>query len=169
VSEPGVSAAGALAALHTIATTHVLAIPDSENRHLYAAIDDDPDIELITPCREGESIAIAAGLWTGGCRPLVLIQNTGLMEAGDALRGCSVGPSIPLRLLVGWRGYLGARARRIPIDSAYPFTEPLLRAWNIPYSLLMNDDDLGAVAEMDRTAEESSYPAAVLFGNAFRP
>jgi len=151
-----------------IATTHVLAIPDSENRHLYAAIEEDPDIVLITPCREGESVAIAAGLWTGGRRPVVLIQNTGLMEAGDALRGCGVGPRIPLRLMVGWRGYPGARGR-LPIDSAYPFTEPLLRAWNIPYSLLMSDDDLGTVAQMDRTAEESSYPAAVLFGSAFRP
>ena len=75
---------------------------------------------------------------------------------------------IPLRLMVGWRGYPGARGR-LPIDSAYPFTEPLLRAWNIPYSLLMSDDDLGTVAQMDRTAEESSYPAAVLFGSAFRP
>jgi|SRR3990172_930622 len=168
MSGPGVSAAGALAALRDIATTHVLAIPDSENRHLYAAIEEDPDIVLITPCREGESVAIAAGLWTGGRRPVVLIQNTGLMEAGDALRGCGVGPRIPLRLMVGWRGYPGARGR-LPIDSAYPFTEPLLRAWNIPYSLLMSDDDLGTVAQMDRTAEESSYPAAVLFGSAFRP
>jgi sulfopyruvate decarboxylase subunit alpha len=169
VSQSGVSARSALAALHGIATTHVLAIPDSENRHLYAALDEDPDIELITPSREGESLAIAAGLWTGGCRPLVLIQNTGLMEAGDALRGCGIGPRIPLRLMVGWRGYPGAKAGRLPIDSAYPFTEPLLQAWEVPYSLMMSDDDLGAVAEMDQTAEKSSHPAAVLFGNAFRP
>lgn len=169
MSQAGVSAAGVLAALRDISTTHVLAIPDSENRHLYAAIENDPEIDLITTCREGESIAIAAGLWTGGRRPLVLIQNTGLMEAGDALRGCGLGPRIPLRLLVGWRGYAGARAGRLPIDSAYPFTEPLLRAWRIPFLSMMTDDDLGAVARMDRMAEESSYPAAVLFGNAFRP
>ena len=52
-------------------------IPDSESRLLYEALENDPEIDLITPCREGESVAIAAGLWTGGLKPLLVIQNTG--------------------------------------------------------------------------------------------
>ena len=133
--ERGASVAKTLAAIKALGFTHVLMIPDSESRLLYQAIGDDPDIHLITPCREGESIAIAAGLWTGGRKPLIVIQNTGLMEAGDALRGCGLGPKVPLRLMVGWRGYGGAQAGRMPIDSAYTYTEPLLPAWGIPYWL----------------------------------
>lgn len=158
-----------VACLERIGTTHVLIIPDSESRHLHQALLDDDTIEVITPCREGESIAIAAGLWIGGAHPVVIIQNTGLMEAGDALRGCGIGPRIPLRLVVGWRGYAGAVAGRIPIDSAYPYTEPLLEAWSIPTWHLMTDDDLEAVGEMDRIAHETSRPAAVLTGHTFRP
>ena len=143
-------------------------IPDTESRLLYEAIRGSA-LSLVTPCREGEAIAIAAGLWTGGRKPLVVIQNTGLMEAGDALRGCGLGCRIPLRLVIGWRGYAGATAGRAPIDSAYTYTEPLLAAWGIPSWRVMSDDDLPALAEMDRIAEATSLPAAVVTGWAYRP
>lgn len=167
-SERGASATGTLARIEDLGFTHVLMIPDTESRLLYEAVRR-AALSLITPCREGEAIAIAAGLWAGGRKPLVVIQNTGLMEAGDALRGCGLGPRVPLRLVVGWRGYAGATAGRVPIDSAYTYTEPLLAAWGIPSWRVMSDDDLPALAEMDRTAEETSLPAAVVTGWAFRP
>jgi len=169
LGERGASAAKTLAAIKALGFTHVLMLPDSESRLLYQAIGDDPDIHLITPCREGESIAIAAGLWTGGRKPLIVIQNTGLMEAGDALRGCGIGPRVPLRLVVGWRGYGSAQAGRMPIDSAYTYTEPLLSAWGILYWRIMGDEDLPMLERMDRTAAETSLPAAVVTGYAFRP
>jgi len=167
LSKKGASASKTLVALKSLEFTHVLAIPDSESALLYAAIEKDPDIDLILPTREGESIAIAAGLWTGGQKPLVLIQNTGFMEAGDSLRGCGLGPRVPLRLMVGWRGYGNAIAEKKPIDSAYTYTEPLLEAWGIPTWHLMCSDDLPAIEQMDRTAEETSLPAAVITGYAF--
>jgi len=168
MSERGASAGRTLARIEALGFTHVLLIPDSESRLLYDAVRSS-SLSLITPCREGESIAIAAGLWTGGRKPLVVLQNTGLMEAGDALRGCGLGPRVPLRLMVGWRGYAGAMAGRAPIDSAYTYTEPLLAAWGIPCWPIMADEDLPALATMDRTAEETSLPAAVVTGWAFRP
>ena len=164
----GASAARTLAEIEALGFTHVLMIPDGESRLLYEAVRRSA-LPLITPCREGESIAIAAGLWTGGEKPLLVLQNTGLMEAGDALRGCGLGPGVPLRLMVGWRGYAGAMAGRTPIDSAYQYTEPLLAAWGIPCWRLMSDEDILALAAMDRTAEETSRPAAILTGWAFRP
>ena len=167
--ERGASAAKTLSALKALNFTHVLMIPDSESRLLYQAIGSDPELHLLTPCREGESIAIAAGLWTGGRKPLIIIQNTGLMEAGDALRGCGLGPKVPLCLIVGWRGYSGAQAGRLPIDSAYSYTEPLLSAWGIPYWPIMGDEDLPLLERMDRTAAETSRPAAVVTGYTFRP
>jgi len=163
-----VSAALTVARLTALGFTHVLFIPDSESRLLYAAVDENLSLELITPCREGESVAIAAGLWVGGAKPLLVIQNTGVMEAGDALRGCGIGPHIPLRMLVGWRGYAGGITGKLPIDSAYPYTEPLLDAWGIPHWPLMGDEDIDALDEMDRTAAETSLPAAAVSGYTFR-
>ncbi len=165
----GASGAAAVAEIERLGFTHALVIPDSESRRLVEALEASPHLEVISPCREGESIAIAAGLWTGGAKPLLVIQNTGLMEAGDALRGCGVGPSIPLRMLVGWRGYAGAVAGRLPIDSAYPYTEPLLAAWGIPSWWLTSDDDLGVIETMDTRAAATSRPAAVLCCYGFNP
>lgn len=165
----GVSAARTISVLVELGFTHVVAIPDSESRTLCEAAESDGSLAYLTPCREGEGVAIAAGLWVGGMKPLLVIQNTGLMEAGDALRGCGIGPAIPLRLLVGWRGYAGAAEGRIPIDSAYPYTEPILDAWQIPYGRLMSDTDLGSLREMDQMAEKTSRPAAVVAGWRFRP
>ena len=165
----GPSAAAAVDKIRSLGFTHVLSIPDSESRLLHAAVGDDPDLELIVPCREGESVAIAAGLWTGGAKPLLLIQNTGLMEAGDALRGCGIGPRIPLRMLVGWRGFAGAEAGKLPIDSAFTCTEPLLEAWRIPYEILGSADGLDAIERMDATAARTHLPAAVLVARGFEP
>ncbi len=165
----GPSASAALGVIRELGFTHVLSIPDSESRLLHAAVDDDPGLELIVPCREGESIAIAAGLWAGGAKPLLVIQNTGLMEAGDALRGCGIGPGVPLRMLVGWRGFAGAEAGRLPIDSAYTYTKPLLEAWSVPYEVLDGSDGLDAIGRMDTVAEQTSLPAAVLVARRFEP
>lgn len=164
----GAGVAATIEMMIDIGITDVVSIPDGESRHLFSALVETPGIEVYQPTREGEGIAIAAGLWVGGRRPLVLLQNTGLMEAGDALRGCGIGPSIPLLLLVGWRGYPGAVTGRLPIDSAYPYTEPLLRAWGVPYRHLMGDQDLGALEEMASLAESTSKPAAVIYGYGFR-
>lgn len=169
MSATGASAARTVKVLKDLGMTHAVMIPDSESSLLFDELTADPDVMLISPTREGESIAIAAGLWTGGARPVVIIQNTGLMEAGDSFRGCGAGPRIPLRLIVGWRGYAGWKAGRLPIDSAYTYTEPLLAAWGVPAWHLMSDDDLGVLVEMDRTAAATSYPAAVITGYAFRP
>lgn len=168
VKENGVSSALAVEELLTLGFTDVVMIPDSESARLFDAVRACSELRVITPTREGEGIAIAAGLWVGGRKPLLVIQNTGVMEAGDALRGCGVGPRIPLRLMVGWRGYPGAQAGRLPIDSAHPYTEPLLAAWEIPTWHLMNDGDLDVIGRMDETAAETSLPAAVLTGWAFR-
>lgn len=165
----GAGAGATVAALVDLGITDVVSIPDGESRHLFAALLDEPGIEVIQPTREGEGVAIAAGLWVGGRRPLLLLQNTGLMEAGDALRGCGIGPHIPLLMLIGWRGYPGHVAGALPIDSAYPYTEPLLDAWGIPHRRLMSDDDIGVIAEMAALANDTSMPAAVVYGFRFRP
>lgn len=164
----GASAVATVSALRSLGFTEAVIIPDAESRHLYTALVDDETVDVFMPTREGEGIALAAGMWVGGLRPVVVLQNTGLMEAGDSLRGCGIGPRIPLMLLVGWRGYPGAMAGTLPIDSAYPYTEPLLEAWGVPFAHLMSDKDLGVIEEMAGLADSTSKPAAVIYGYPFR-
>ena len=72
-------------ALKRCGITHVVWLPDSELGTWEAALTAPGGLPLIRVCREGEAFAVAAGLHLGGKRPIVVVQCTGLFEAGDAL------------------------------------------------------------------------------------
>ena len=97
-------AAGILTALEELkknGVTHVVWLPDSETNWLYLLMQAEPTIDLITVSREGQAFSTAAGLSVGGAKPVILIQNTGLQESGDSMRGCVMGMHIPVVLMVG--------------------------------------------------------------------
>src|SRR5450759_5246890 len=75
-------------------------LPDSETNWPYLLIKAEPSLTLVTVSREGLAFSTAAGLYFGGKTPVILIQNTGLMESGDSLRGWGLGPHIPVVLIV---------------------------------------------------------------------
>jgi hypothetical protein len=119
--------------------TDVVSLPDNSSSALLALLRQSGDIRLLSVTREGEAFAMAAGLWLGGRNPLVLIQNTGLLESGDSLRGTLVRMRIPVVCLVTYRGYAklrGWKRHLIPgpevlsrpdLDSVAVMTEPTLR------------------------------------------
>ena len=45
-------------------------------------------------------MAIAAGLFIGGKRPICLIQNNGMFESGDSIRGIALDINLPVVLMV---------------------------------------------------------------------
>jgi len=55
--------------------SHVVWLPDSETNFMFQLLTNEPTLDLVPVCREGETMAIAAGLWVGGKRPIVLIQT----------------------------------------------------------------------------------------------
>ena len=67
--------------------THMVWLPDTESGFLYQTLRDDPELTLVPVSREGETIPIALGLLVGGKQPVVCIQNTGLFESVDSVRG----------------------------------------------------------------------------------
>jgi sulfopyruvate decarboxylase TPP-binding subunit len=115
--------------------TDVAWIPDSELGTWETAFSRSGSLRLIRVCREGEAFAIAAGLLLGGRRPIVIIQCTGLFEAGDALRNIVHDLGLPVFMIVGVRSYL-AHQRGRTADTCPAFTEPILRAWQIPFTVV---------------------------------
>ena len=94
--------------LHTLVAagiTHVVGLPYNTSAPLFDALSDHLWIRLVTVTREGEAFAIASGLWLGGASPLVVIQNTGLLESGDSLRGTATRMGAPIPILITGRGY----------------------------------------------------------------
>lgn len=162
-----------------IGVTHVVGLPDNATAALFHALADDPDIYLITVTREGEAFATAAGLWIGGQKPLVVIQNTGLLESGDALRGTLTRMRLPIVLLVSYRGYKSLPnpppspltpddLSRRDVDSVALLLEPTLRAWAIPYDLVLDNADLPKVPAAQRAADQGQRPIAVVLADTIR-
>jgi len=147
-------------ALKECGVTHVIWIPDSELGAWEPALRSCPEIALIRVCREGEAIAVAAGLLLGGKRPLVLIQCTGLFEAGDALRNIVHDLKLPLFMVVGLRSYY-AHQQGATRDTCPVFAEPILRTWQIPYTLLEQRHSAGDLAAAYRQAQAERRAGAV--------
>ena len=144
--------------------THVVWLPDSETNFMYQLLPNEPTLDLVPVCREGETMAIAAGLWGGGMKPVVLIQNTGIFESGDSIRGLGLDINQPLVMLVGYRGW---SRHGITTDSAARFIEHILHAWGISYYLIETDDDAGRITSALEEAERTNKPVAVLVGTEF--
>ena len=79
--------------------THVVWLPDSETNFLYVLMKAEPSLTLVAVSREGLAFSTAAGLYAGGKNPVILIQNTGMMEAGDSMRGWGLGLSLSKRII----------------------------------------------------------------------
>jgi sulfopyruvate decarboxylase subunit alpha len=142
--------------------THVVWLPDSESKFMYDALQAEKDLGFIPVCREGEAFAVASGLWMGGKTPVILIQNTGLFESGDVLRGTALGLELPLLLMIGYRGYMEMKAGKQPFDTAAVYTEPILNTWGIPFHHIETDEDTPKIAEAFKQAQEISRPVAAL-------
>jgi sulfopyruvate decarboxylase subunit alpha len=172
-------AASILDALRRRQVTHVVALPDNASGALLALLQAEGSPRVVPVTREGEAFAVASGLWVGGAVPVVLIQNTGLLESGDALRGTAMRMRVPLVCLVTYRGYAslptprgaaapidGEALSRPDVDSVAVLTEPTLRAWGVPYDFLHLDRDLSRLDEAFAKAAVLEQPVAVLIPGA---
>jgi sulfopyruvate decarboxylase TPP-binding subunit len=152
---------GVVTALKECGVTHVIWIPDSELGTWEPALSASRDIQLIRVCREGEAMIVAAGLLLGGRRPVVIIQCTGLFEAGDALRNAVHDMKLPLFLIVGLRSYY-AHQQGATRDTCPIFAEPILKTWQIPYELFDRRHTATDLAAAYRQALAEHRPGAVL-------
>jgi len=84
------------------------------------------------------------------------------LEAGDAFRGCTWNMRIPQVMLIGYRGFKTLDPDVESKDSVAEFTEPTLKAWRIPYEIMLADEDLPMIERAFKLAESTSMPAAVL-------
>ena len=144
--------------------THVVTIPDSETNYLYELMSEQPWLEVIPSTREGETFAIALGLIIGGKTPICLIQNTGMLESGDSIRGMAIDSGFPLVFMVGYRGWT---RHGVISDSVARYTEPFLNAMRINYYLLEQDVDSDRISLAFAETRNTRRPVAVLVGDEY--
>ena len=144
--------------------THIITIPDSETNYLYELMEKQESLDVVPVSREGESMSVALGLNVAGKVPVVLIQNTGMMESGDSIRGMALDAGFPLLMVVGYRGW--TRKVNTP-DTAATYTEPFLNAFRINYYLVEHDADGPRISEAFQEARKTKRPVVVLIGDEY--
>ncbi|HME99087.1 MAG TPA: sulfopyruvate decarboxylase [Terriglobia bacterium] len=139
----------------------VSALPETWLIHLINMAEADPDTTLVRLAREEEGIGISAGAHLAGVRSALLMQNHGFLAAINPIVSLAFLYKIPLLMLISYRGHMGERD---PWQTqGGRFTEPVLKALNIPYDYLANPKDVERqISEAQTLAESSLTPVALL-------
>jgi phosphonopyruvate decarboxylase len=137
-------------------------VPCSILQPLLAAAGRHPDARYVPAGVEGEAVAFAAGVWLGGGRAAVLMQNSGLGNAVNPLASLAGPYRIPILLLISWRGQPGRpdAEHHLPMGRATP---GILELLGIPAWTLGEDaDPAGLVEAAETRMRETGRPAALL-------
>jgi hypothetical protein len=144
--------------LARLGVTHVIWVPDSEIGMWEEALVRFPEVSLVRVCREGEAWPLAAGLHLGGKQPIVVMQTTGLLESGDAMRNVLWDMKLPIFAIVGHRSYLVDGST----DSIRRVAEPTLAAWGVEAVLLVDDPQGDGLAAHYARCRDAQVPGVVL-------
>ena len=164
VQKAALSPETVLAQMKKNGVTHVVWLPDSETNWLFLLMQEDPSLTLVGVNREGLAFSAASGIYAGGKTPLILIQNTGLMESGDSMRGWTIQMEVPVVLMVGYRGWTRHGVNR---DTAATYTERFLHAFNVNYYLVEEDGDAERISIAFDEAKRTKRPVAVLVADEY--
>ena len=122
------------------------------------------DPRLIRICKEDEGVAICAGLSYTGKRGLLLIQQTGLLDSINAIRGVAVEYNLPICMMVGLlEKEVGVPPRQ---SSRYGvrIVEPILDAMGIGYHNIEEQGDVTKIRPAIDKAFADSKPIVLLIG-----
>ncbi len=137
----------------------ITVLPDSWMFEVYELVAKDPYFKVIPVTHEGEGVCICAGAWCGGQRAAIIMENSGLRSATEALGRLYC---FPVLLLMSYRGDLGDRAyfgRHIGHT-----TEPLLQVLGIPYLTVRKEGEIeSALRDATQTLDTALGPVALLF------
>lgn len=138
-------------------------LPESWLSRLLTLIESDGSFKMVRLTREEEGIAICCGAALAQIRSALIIQNSGLLSAGNTMMTLAQAYALPVLMLISYRG-----DARDPSFYQVPkgrVTERVLNAYGIPYVVtnpLMNwDIEIGNALAY---AEALPGPYALLLG-----
>jgi len=119
---------------------------------------------LIRVCKEDEGVGICAGLAYTGRRSLLLIQQTGLLDSINAVRGVAVEYALPICMMVGLLekepGVPPMQSKRYGVR----IVEPILDAMGIAYHEIEGEADVPKIRPAIDNAYAQSRPVVLLIG-----
>jgi sulfopyruvate decarboxylase TPP-binding subunit len=161
----GLSGESIIRAIKAAEIEFVVSVPDiTTSEGLLRPLAASSRPRLIRVCKEDEGIGICAGLAHTGKRALLLIQQTGLLDSINAIRGVAVEYSLPICMMVG----LLEKEPGVPPKQSKRYgvriVEPILEAMGITYHEIEDAADVAKVAPAIDEAYAASRPVVLLIG-----
>jgi sulfopyruvate decarboxylase subunit alpha len=145
----------------------VVSVPDiTTSEGLLRPLSQSTTPRLIRVCKEDEGVGICAGLSYTGRRSLLLIQQTGLLDSINAVRGVAVEYALPICMMVG---LLQKEPGVPPTQSArygVRIVEPILDAMGVAYHEIEDEANVGKIKPAIDDAYEQSRPVVLLIGRS---
>jgi sulfopyruvate decarboxylase subunit alpha len=165
MSQPEARAGSILDVLAARGIDLIVTVPCKYFAHLLVAAAGDDRFEVVQPAREEEGLAIAAGAWLAGRKPLLLIQNSGLGNLVNVYGSLGQYYDIPAALLLSHRGDAGERVpAQVPMGR---LTTGLLDLLGVERITLETPGDLDALDAGLRRYTERDRPVALLGKKGF--
>jgi sulfopyruvate decarboxylase subunit alpha len=145
----------------------VISVPDIvTSEGLLRPLARETDPRLIRVCKEDEGVGICAGLSYCGRRSLLLIQQTGLFDSINAIRGVAVEYALPICMMVGLLqkepGVPPRQSKRYGVR----IVEPVLDAMGITYHEIEADADVDKIGPAIEAAYAEMRPVVLLIGQS---
>lgn len=119
---------------------------------------------LVRICKEDEGIGICAGLAFSGRRSLLLIQQTGLLDSINAVRGVAVEYALPICMMVGLLEKESGIPPRQSKRYGVRIVEPILDAMGVGYHEIEAEADVAKIRPAIDDAYAQSRPVVLLIG-----
>ena len=134
---------------------------------VFRVLEEDVHLPYVPAVREDVAVGLAAGAYLGGSWPVVLMQNSGLGVALNALSSLSRMYELPLLLVVSWRGE-GGRDAPEHIQAGAIMAE-LLDLLSIPYRVLDPARISEQVQEANEMMRRTRQPVALVVRKGMFP
>lgn len=149
-------------------------VPDSVLEPFLAYVRQEvPALESVVCANEGGAISYAIGRHLSDKTiPLVYLQNSGLGNAVNPLVSLANQSiySIPMVLLIGWRGEIDVNGRQVVDEPQHcvmgGITQPLLDLLGVPYSIISagTEPDIDELQSLLKLSKDESRPVCLLIG-----
>ena len=164
-SVAGLSGQSIIKEINSSGIEFVISVPDiTTSEGLLRPLAKGAGPRLVRICKEDEGVAICAGLAYAGKRGLLLIQQTGLLDSINAVRGVAVEYSLPICMMVGLLekevGVMPRQSKRYGVR----IVEPILEAMGIAYHNVEEQSDVAKIRPAIEQAYKDSKPTVILIG-----
>ena len=168
-SEHSIAASTFIAEFERCGINFVTTVPDMLQIALHSALEaPDTGIRTINCTTEDQAIEVAAGLYAGGGRVAILVQNQGFYAGINSLRALGLDSGIPLFFVVGLFGREFANLGQDPRVSKRRMVrmlEPLLDTLEVPYFRLESNADIPNIKKAWDLSRSKGGPTALIVGH----